>query len=165
MASVQMSSQTDGLSAYTQTKVFTPSIRTNITIMTTISTSLDLTNVSVLSSTGTGENTEHTVTTAHNSVQQIDNTTIMPDEYLVSTMSDSRLPCIIRCTSSCVNSTTDARTNVPYKVDRKLLSSYRRTHCSANDTRMSSFYIGCIGSVVLFLTVFFIIILDCLPRA
>ncbi|CAG2187848.1 PTHR1 [Mytilus edulis] len=121
MAAVQMSTQTDGLSGDTQTKVFTPASRTNVTIMTTISTSLDFTNASVMSSTETGAKTENTCT-----------------------MSDSRLPCILKCTNSCANKTADANINVPYKVNRKLLSSYRRTHCSANDTRMSSFYIGCI---------------------
>lgn len=165
MASVNISTQMEGITAYTRTMMNTPASRTNVSIMATISTSLDFTNATVMSSTETAENTEHTGTSAHISVGQFDNTTIMPDAYLVSTMSDSRLPCILKCTRSCANSTADASTNVPYKVNRKLLSSYRRAHCSANDTRISSFYIGCIGSAILVLTVLFIILLDCLPRA
>lgn len=165
MAAVQMSTQTDGLSGDTKTKVFTPESRTNVTIMTTISTSLDFTNASVMYSTETGVNTENTGTSDDKSVRKFDNFTILTDEYLVSTMSDSRLSCILKCTNSCANSTAETNIHVPYKVNRKLLSSYRRTHCSANYTRMSSFYIGCIGTAVLFLTVLFIVVLDCLPRA
>ncbi|VDI37431.1 Hypothetical predicted protein [Mytilus galloprovincialis] len=143
MASVQMSTQTNGLSAYTHTKVFTPASRTNVTIMTTKSSSLEFTKASVMSSTETGENTEHTGTMKNNFVGQFDNTTVMPDEHLRQPC-PIQTACILKCTNSCANRTVDASTNVPYKVNRKLLSSYRNTHCSANDTRKSSFYIGCI---------------------
>ncbi|CAC5384691.1 unnamed protein product [Mytilus coruscus] len=121
IASFKTFTQMSGPSAYIQTTVHTPAIRTNLTNMTTLQTSLDFTKASGMSSTDTGGNTEHTVTSEHNSVGQFDNTSIMPDEYLVSAISDSRLACIIKCTSSCAdyaNSTEDTSPNIPYKVNR-----------------------------------------------
>ncbi|XP_071123808.1 macrophage mannose receptor 1-like [Mytilus edulis] len=85
-----------------------------------------------------------------------------------TTMSVSGMVCIDKCTSYCseyTNGSVDARQNVPYRVDRKSLSSYRRRHRSEPDPRTSSLYIGCVGCVILIMTVLFIIMLDFLPSA
>lgn len=85
-----------------------------------------------------------------------------------TTMSVSGMVCIDKCTSYCseyTNGSVDARQNVPYRVDRKSLSSYRRRHRSEPDSRTSSLYIGCVGCVILIMTVLFIIMLDFLPSA
>ncbi|VDI03761.1 Hypothetical predicted protein [Mytilus galloprovincialis] len=51
------------------------------------------------------------------------------------------------------------------KIDKKTLSSYKRRRKSATDPRNSSFYIGCVGITVLVISVAFIVLLDCIPRA
>ncbi|CAG2251166.1 unnamed protein product [Mytilus edulis] len=53
---------------------------------------------------------------------------------------------------------------ITYRLDKTTLSSYIRKRSSASDPRKSSFYIGCVGIIVLVLSVLFIVVLDFIPR-
>ncbi|VDI24936.1 Hypothetical predicted protein [Mytilus galloprovincialis] len=112
--------------------------------------------------------TVHTIATTKNptSMAESEITTNNPMTLPVTIMSVSGMVCIDKCASYCsefINGSVDARQNVPYRVDRKSLSSYRRRHRSEPDSRTSSLYIGCVGCVILIMTVLFIIMLDFLP--
>ncbi|CAG2231193.1 unnamed protein product [Mytilus edulis] len=128
----------------------------------------DVNTASGITSTGPNRSADNTVTTVNQLVVQYDNATIMPSTFLGHTISASDVPCILQCTSQPsgnINSNNVVEPNIPYKVDLKSLSSYRRRYKSADDPRMSSFYIGCVGIAVLVLSILFIILLDCLPSA
>lgn len=63
-------------------------------------------------------------------------TTVQTSTETEGTSTVSQLNCIDKCTSHCTNyanGTLGAGLNIPYKVDVKSLSSYRRRHQSAPD--------------------------------
>ncbi|CAC5407310.1 unnamed protein product [Mytilus coruscus] len=116
------------------------------------------------------QTTVHTFATTTNptSMTESEKTTIKLMTFPVTIMSVFGMACIDKCTSYCseyINGSVDARPNILYRVDRKSLSSYRRSHQSAPDSRMSSLYIGCVGCAILIMTILFIIMLDFLPSA
>ncbi|VDI72988.1 Hypothetical predicted protein [Mytilus galloprovincialis] len=78
-------------------------------------------------------------------------------------------PCPASCTKTytchCQTTTGSSYTVTDLKIDTKTLSSYKRRHQSVSDSRKSSFYIGCVGIMVLVLFLAFIVLLDFLPRA
>ncbi|CAG2217397.1 unnamed protein product [Mytilus edulis] len=163
------STQLESTSDKTQTTVQTSAIKTTPTKGTKASTPYDVNIASGISSTGRNRSADETVTTVEKPVVQYDNATIMPSTFLGHTISASDVPCIIQCisnSSETLNTNNDVRPiTIPYKVDLKSLSSYRRRYKSADDPRMSSFYIGCVGIAVLVMSILFIIMLDCLPSA
>ncbi|CAG2246162.1 unnamed protein product [Mytilus edulis] len=59
----------------------------------------------------------------------------------------------------------DRQTYLPYKVNKKTLSSYRGRRQCARDYRKSALYLGCGGITVLVLFPLFIVMLDFLPSA
>lgn len=95
-------------------------------------------------------------------------TTVVPSTFHISTLPAFQLTCIYDWTSQCsnyINETAGASLNIPYRVDRKSLSSYRKSHQSAPDSGMSSFYIGCVGSAIISISFLLIMMLDFLPNA
>ncbi|CAC5384693.1 unnamed protein product [Mytilus coruscus] len=145
-ASTQMSTQTESTSAEILTTTYTSAFDTHPTILSKATTPYDVNTVSSTGSTGHKRITSDTFTTEKMSVVQSDNATILPCTFLGPVISALAMDCIIQCTSDRsenVNSTDDTSLNSPYKVDFKSLSSYRRSHQSAHDPRMSSMYIGC----------------------
>ncbi|CAG2231195.1 unnamed protein product [Mytilus edulis] len=152
----------DNLSTTTTVQFSTETERTLADITTMMKTSPFTTNPS----TAATESTTLHYTTASGNPEM--HTKDMPSTLQALTVSATQLTCINKCTthsSSYVNGTAGAIMNMPYKVDVKSLSSYRRRHQSAPDSRMSSFYIGCVGSVILVMSFLLIIMLDFLPNA
>lgn len=152
METVQLSTETERTSAVITTTMQTSTNTTNPSTVAKESPTLDYTTASDNPSTGT-----------------VMHTNAMPDSiFQALTVSASQMTCLNKCTSHCssfVNGTAGAVLNIPYKVDLRSLSSYRRSHQSAPDSRMSSFYIGCVGSVILVMIILFIMMLDFLPNA
>ncbi|VDI24935.1 Hypothetical predicted protein, partial [Mytilus galloprovincialis] len=159
-------SQPEATSDKILTTVHISATKTTPTTGSKASTTFDVNTASGITSTGPNRSADNT--TVNQPVVQYDNATIMPSTFLGHTISASDVPCIIQCTSQPsgnINSNNVVDPNIPYKVDLKSLSSYRRRYKSADDPRMSSFYIGCVGIAVLVLSILFIILLDCLPSA
>ncbi|CAG2228131.1 unnamed protein product [Mytilus edulis] len=53
---------------------------------------------------------------------------------------------------------------IMHRLDKTMLSSNIRKKSSASDPRRSSFYIGCVGIIVLVSSMLFIVVLDFIPR-
>ncbi|CAC5379913.1 unnamed protein product [Mytilus coruscus] len=164
----KLSTQLEATSAKVQTTVHTSAIKTTHTTGAKTSTPYDANTASGTGPTGTKTSTDDTLTTINKSVVQSDNATIMPCKFSGPVISASAVDCIVKCTSNLsenLNSSDDVSLNIPYKVDLKSLSSYRRRQKSADDPRMSSFYIGYVGIAVLVMSILSIIMLDFLPSA
>ncbi|CAC5423975.1 unnamed protein product [Mytilus coruscus] len=70
-----------------------------------------------------------------------------------------------KCLWNYTDQSDNKQTYLPYKVDKKSLSSYRGRRQCARDYRKSALYLGCGGITVLVLVPIFIVILDFLPSA
>ncbi|CAC5369267.1 unnamed protein product [Mytilus coruscus] len=167
---IHFSTEMEDTPAYIQTTVPSSEIKISASTITEVSTSLDSTPLSGSPSKGSGTeiNTKYIdKTTEHKYTEQVENVTIIQRKFPVPTVSAYEARCITKCksdSSQYTNGSVDASRDYLYRVDKKSLSSYRRLHYSAPDSRKSSFYIGSGGIAFLVIFGLFILMLDVLPK-
>ncbi|CAG2190612.1 unnamed protein product [Mytilus edulis] len=156
--------------SYTLTEILTMSAETTEVPETTTTDGMTTTSEDFLS-TITNVDTEISDTSAESASSIY---TTSPLELVTSPSSLSMVgttntePSTSTCKCNCPKASVTPINNDlidQLKIDKKTLSSYKRRRESATDPRKSSFYIGCIGITVLVISVAFIVLLDCIPRA